>query len=388
MEQNDRCGTGVDGSERSGTVHTRSISSVKGGFADMKTKMKMIRRMLILTGLILMLSLTACGEGVPQLAESNSTEVELGYFKVTVFDYFKPATGSESEETTRYFDGGKGETALVIHFDKTNRSSREARLDFLCENMASAFKTTPKRIKREKLSENRYYLSWTSRVNGEELPCGAYVFYEELYELTLYEVDALFTAEELRSELTQMGEKAVYTGAHFVKKDNYTLATPNFRVKIESKYDSPQLQEATEDSSGLMLVNKETIAVYYKEADTYTRGDAYFKLTYLPDQTKTIEELAREKAENKEESSKSNRVLEETTLGKIWPELKDDHLKSEKAYKIVATIDGNPYTVEMYYFAVDGKNYAAGLIYSSDDEATRKDMMDQFYQLEFVPTEM
>ena len=110
----------------------------------MKNKMKMIRRFLVLTGLILMLSLTACGENVPQLAESNSSDVELGYFKVKVFDYFKPATGAESKDTTRYFDGGKGDTALVFHFDKTNRSTSDARLDFLCENMATAFKTTPK----------------------------------------------------------------------------------------------------------------------------------------------------------------------------------------------------------------------------------------------------
>ena len=353
----------------------------------MKIKMKMIRRFLILTGLVLMLLLTACGESVPQLEESKSNEVELGYFKVKVFDYFKPTTGAESEETTRYFDGGKGGTALVIQFDKTNRSTTEARLDFLCENMASAFKTTPKRIKREKLSENRYYLSWTTKENGEDLPCGAYIYYEEMYELSIYEVGARFSAEELRSELTQIGETATYTGERMVKKDKYTLATPYFRVNIESKYDSPQLQEATEDPSGLMLVNKDTINVYYKEADNYDRGDYYFKVTYLEDETKDIEELAKEKVENKNYSNEK-RLLEETTLGNVWPELKDDRLKQVKAYKVLIQIDDNPYSVEMYYFNLDGKNYDVGVLYNTNDETARKDLIDQFYQVEFVPTEM
>ena len=350
----------------------------------MKNKVKMIRRCLILTGLILMLSLSACGESVPQLAESDTSEVELGDFKVTIFNYFKPATGSESEETTRYFDGGKGDTGLVLHYDKTNRSSYDARVDFLCENMAGAFKTTPKRIKREKLSENRYFLTWTSRVNGEDLPCAAYVYYEEMSQLTIYEVDAQFTEEELRSELMQIGETATYIGEHPVKKDKYTLATPSFRVTIEGNYYSPQLQEATEDSSGLMLLNDDEVTVYLTETDNYERGDIYLKIAYLPDQTTDIAEQAKKRSKNKDGDNTTKRTLEETTLGEVWPELKDDHLKSIKAYDVNVQLENNPINAEVFLFSVDGKYYSIGLLYSEGDEEARKALMDQFYRVEFV----
>ena len=357
----------------------------------MKKLMKMIRRMTILTGLIFMLSLTACGENEPltvdsQSTESLSNEVELGDFKFTVPEQFKPEAGEESDDTTRCFSGDNGETALVIKYDTCNHSSREARIDFICEIIAPEYNTTSKRIKREKLAEDRYYLYWTDRVNGEELCCGAYLCYAEDCELMIYETDTPVSAEELRTELVSIGETAVYTGTPSVKKDSYTIATADFRVHIGSNYDSPQLQEASEDPSGIYMVNSDSIQVYYKEADIYYRGDSFFMISLLEDQTTDIAELAKDRAEPKETegSLKSERVLEESTFGKIWPELKDDGLKSAKIYKLDIKIEDNEYLIEMYFFAFNGKNYSVGLSYVEGDETARKDFLDQFYQVEFV----
>ncbi len=354
---------------------------------NMKHIGKKFKGAVLILSLILLFSLTACGEKVPELKEANSREEVLGYFKVSVFDYFKQTTGEESEETTKYFTGGAGETAFIMHLDQCNHSSNDARLDFLCEYMAEAYHTTSKRIRRDKLGEGRYYLYWDSINNGKHLPCGAYVVYAENYEFSLYEVDTMLTEEELRRELTEMGETAVYTGPVSLKLSDYTLETTRFRIHVKEGFDSPGLQDADEDPSGNYTVDSDSIAVYYREADSYDRGDAYFKLTYLSDQTTDIAELAKKKAENQDGTTESNRTLEETTIGGVWPELTDESLKSTKAYRLDISIEDNPYLVEIYYFAVDGNNYSVGLIYPAGDETTRKDLLAQFEQVEFIKTE-
>ena len=187
-----------------------------------------------------------------------------------------------------------------------------------------------------------------------------------------------------------IAENAVFTGKKLTVKDNYTIANTDFRIKISSNFDSPQLQDASsvDLSTDTIITGSDVIAVYYKAADSYARGDAYFKITPMKDQTKDIDEIAKEKANPVDaENNNLTKELTETTFGEVWPELTDSTVKSLKLYKITIVIKDNTFTAETYYFNINGRNYSAAVLYPYGDDDARKDLLNQFYNIEFIYAE-
>lgn len=349
-----------------------------------------MRRLCVFVCLMLLPVLAACAKKENKENEPKSTELISGSFKLTLDGSFSQTSGKNQDEFTHYFGKNGGNTSLIIQTEYRNHASTDAAIDFLCSNIAQGYKVSKTDIKKEKTNDNEYYLFWNGDKSGKLLNCAAYVRFEEDSQLTAYYVDESAGTEEIRKELANIAENAVFTGKKLTVKDNYTIANTDFRIKISSNFDSPQLQDASsvDLSTDTIITGSDVIAVYYKAADSYERGDAYFKITPMKDQTKDIDEIAKEKANPVDaENDNLTKELTETTFGEVWPELTDSTVKSLKLYKITIVIKDNTFTAETYYFNINGRNYSAAVLYPYGDDDARKDLLNQFYNIEFIYAE-
>lgn len=360
----------------------------------MKSTSKLFRGLSLILCLVLVFSLAACGKDKDKDSDSSTsaadTELSIGNFKLTIDKSFEQTSGKYDGEDTKYFGKNGGRTSLVINDVFVNHASHDMAVGFICENMIDVYEVTTADIKQEKVDDDHYYLTWVGKYEGKNINGAAYLIFEQGSELAIYLVDEEASAEEIRAELQKVADTVAYTGEELIVKDNYTIMNNDFKIKINDGYETPQLQEAQsiDPSSDAVLVDADTIAIYFKNADTYDRGDSYFKIAPMKDQTKDIAELANEKAKPSDpDKSGLEKTLTETTMGEIWPDLTDDSLKEVKLYKLTIVIDDNPFTAETYYFNYNNKNYTAAVLYPYGDTEAHDKLLNQFYQVEFIKAE-
>ena len=354
----------------------------------MKTNKSAVRKLSLLLCLILVFALTACGKKDSDKKEASDTEVTVGTFKVTIDKSFIKSTGKYDSDDTKYFEKNLRSTSLVVHFEYTNHASHDAAMDFLRCNASDAYSVLPENIRQEKIDDNQYYLFWDSSKDDKELTCGVYVRFEQDSQLSIYEINAAENETDLRSELDSIAQTAVYTGKQLTVKDEpYYIENQDFRVKIDTDFDSPQLQQAVsvDPSTDSYIIEKNQIGVYYKAADTFDRGDSYFKINVLSDQDNDIYDIAKEKTNPKDtDNEKLAKELEETTMGAVWPNITDEELKNAPLYKVSIVIEDNPFAADSYYLSINGRNYTIGVLYPVGDDVARQTLTDQFYQVEFI----
>lgn len=138
------------------------------------------------------------------------------------------------------------------------------------------------------------------------------------------------------------------------------------------------------DGSRADGVNEDMIVVNYSEGKKIPENASYFKLEKLKRQETDIREIA-EGAAKLQDGEKTGRTLEESTIGALWPDIKPDSLAGRAVYHVTTTIRDNDFMFEHFFFQTDaGVNMVVGIFYPIGDETARKDMMDQFYEVEFL----
>lgn len=322
---------------------------------------------------------------------AEPTELELETYKLVIDGSYKPTIGKYSDDYTKYYKKNNDEdNSLVVQFTYTNHASHDAAVKFLEDNFAATYEISSEGINTDKIDNDRYYLYWSGQNDGKDMVCGVYVLFTEDTQLSIYEIytaDAVIGPDELRAEIEGVAGSAVYTGEKKEQPKFSAVANNDFRVTVAEGFDSPQLQEAAsmDPSTDTVITDSKMIVVYYKEADTFDRGDSYFKITPMGDQTGDIAEIAKSKATPKDSNnSKLGKELTEATFGEIWPDLTDSAIRDTKIYKLSIIIDDNPFAADTYYFNINGRNYSAAVLYPRDDETARRELLDQFYQVEFI----
>ena len=131
-------------------------------------------------------------------------------------------------------------------------------------------------------------------------------------------------------------------------------------------------------------VNADMIVVNYSEGKKIPERESYFKLEKLKRQETDIREIA-EGAYKLQDGEKMDRVMEESTIGAIWPGIAPDSLAGRKVYHVTTRISENDFMFEHFFFQTDaGVNMVIGVFYPRGDETAREDMMNQFLDVEFL----
>lgn len=364
-----------------------------------KSMRERFKKLRVFICILLILALAACGKKDSDNKDNtasqndtssntvNGTELAIGDFKLTIDGSFLQTSGKYDGDDTKYFGKNGGRTSLIVNIPIENHASHEATIAFLCENISAGYEVAVSDISQEKIDDDHYYLAWKGKKDGKNLNCALYQIFTQGSQLSLYELDEEASAEDIRAELTAMAQTVEYTGKAFIEKDNYYISNEDFKIKVNEGFESPQLQEASsiDPSSDTIVIDSNLISITYKNADTFNRGDSYFKINVLKDQDGDIAEIAREKGKPKDEDNANlHKDFTETTLGELWPNITDEATKALPAYKITIVIDGNDFAADSIYFNINGRNYAIGVLYPKDDETAHQALADQFYNVEFI----
>lgn len=131
-------------------------------------------------------------------------------------------------------------------------------------------------------------------------------------------------------------------------------------------------------------VNADMIVVNYAEGRKIPENSSYFKLEKLKRQETDIRLIA-EEVVRLQDGEKMDRTMEESTIGDIWPDISSERLTGQRVYHVTTVLRDNVFMFEHFFFQTDtGTNMVIGVFYPRGDIAARKDMMDQFLEVEFL----
>ena len=131
-------------------------------------------------------------------------------------------------------------------------------------------------------------------------------------------------------------------------------------------------------------INADMIVVNYAEGKSIPESSSYFKLEKLKRQETDIRQIAGDAAKL-QNGADVDCSMEETTIGTIWPDIASDSLAGRTVYHVTSRIRDNDFMFEHFFFQTDaGVNMVIGVFYPRGDETARRDMMNQFLEVEFL----